>query len=444
VLAYRMPELVRALLLYRYWRLPEAHRAARAAGRRGAMFPWRSASDGRDVTENRRKNPRSGRWIPDHSNLQWHIDAAVAYNVWHYYEITGDLEFLAEHGAELLVEVARFWASVAQLDPSCERYRIRGVAGPDEFHDAYPDAAEPGLDDNAYTNVMAVWSIQRAQDALRVLPAGARDELVRRLCLTADERRTWDDIGRRMFVPFHDGLISQFAGYERLEEFEWDRYREKYGDIHRLDEILEAEGDSPNRYKVSKQADVLMLFYLLSPAELRAIFTGLGYGWEDEWIARNAHYYDRRTSHGSTLSRVVHAWVMTKSDQDHSWKLLGEALGSDLSDIQGGTTAEGVHLGAMGGTIDIFQRCYTGLEARDDALWLAPALPDEVQRLSLRLRYRYAWLDLELAPGRVKVSVDGDAPHQVPLRIDGDAFLLAPGEARTFEVSGAGVREPPR
>jgi trehalose/maltose hydrolase-like predicted phosphorylase len=71
-------------------------------------------------------------------------------------------------------------------------------------------------------------------------------------------------------VPFHDdGIISQFEGYDELEEFDWDGYREKYGDIHRLDRILEAEGDTPNRYKVSKQADVLMLFYLFSADELR-------------------------------------------------------------------------------------------------------------------------------------------------------------------------------
>lgn len=434
VLAFRIPELVRALLLYRAWRLPEARRAAQQAQRRGAQFPWRSASDGRDVTETRRKNPRSGRWIADNSRLQRHINAAIAYNVWHYHAITGDAEFLAEHGAEMLVEIARYWASAAELDETTGRWHLRGVVGPDEFHDAYPDAKNPGLDDNAYTNVMAVWSILRAEDVLALLPAGARADLEQRMCLTNAEREAWQDLTRRMFVPFHDGVISQFAGYEKLREFDFAAYREKYGDIHRLDEILEAEDDSPNNYKMSKQADVVMLFYLLSPAELATVFTRLGYAWDADCIPRNTDYYVARTSHGSTLSRVVHAWVLARCDPGHAWQLLCEALGSDLGDIQGGTTAEGIHLGAMAGTLDIFQRCYTGLEVHEDALWLAPVLPDELRCLTFRLRFRGAWLALEFHPGRVQVCVDDDAAAPVPLRIHGRSVTLAPGERRTFKI----------
>ena len=116
-----------------------------------------------------------------------------------------------------------------------------------------------------------------------------------------------------MRVVFHgDGIISQFEGYDQLEEFDWDGYREKYKDIQRLDRILEAEGDTPNRYKVSKQADVLMLFYLLSAEELYEIFERLGYPFDYETIPRNIDYYLKRTSHGSTLSRVVHAWVLAR------------------------------------------------------------------------------------------------------------------------------------
>lgn len=436
VLAFRLPELARALLLYRYRRLPEARRAARACGRAGAMFPWRSGSDGREVTERRRKNPRSGRWIADNSALQRHIDAAIAYNTWHYHEITGDREFLAEHGAELIVEVARSFASLATFDRGRERFVIRGVVGPDEFHDGYPGAAAPGLDNNAYTNVMAVWTLGRARDALAALPAGARERLTRKLGITEEEQRVWEDLTRRMFVPLReDGILEQFEGYDALAELEWDRYREKYGDIHRLDDILEAEGDSPNRYQVTKQADVLMLFFLLSRAELRKIFTDLGLPWDDRWIQRNADHYMRRTSHGSTLSRVVHAWVLASCDRVNSWALLGEALGSDLCDLQGGTTAEGIHLGALAGTVDIFQRCYTGLEVREDALWLAPALPDEVQRLTFRIRHRGAWVDLKVEHASVEVGVADDAPAAVPLHIDGRRELLAPGTRRVFAVT---------
>src|SRR5690606_32161098 len=107
-------------------------------------------------------------------------------------------------------------------------------------------------------------------------------------------------------------------------------------------------------------------------------------------------YYEQRTSHGSTLSKIVHAWVLARSDRKKSWVNFEMALMSDLEDIQGGTTAEGIHLGAMAGTVDLVQRAYTGLEIRDDVLWLNPVLPEEMPCLNLQLRYRGHWIELNL------------------------------------------------
>ena len=135
----------------------------------------------------------------------------------------------------------------------------------------------------------------------------------------------------------------------KLAELDWEDYRTRYGNIQRLDLILEAENDSANRYKLSKQADVLMLFYLFSAEELRELFERLGYPFEYETIPKNVAYYAARSSHGSTLSRVVYAWVLARSDRPRSMNFFAEALQSDVSDIQQGTTAEGVHLGAMAG-----------------------------------------------------------------------------------------------
>jgi trehalose/maltose hydrolase-like predicted phosphorylase len=427
LISCRLPELARSFLMYRFHRLPEARRSAREAGLRGALFPWRSASDGREVTDELRKNPRSQRWIPDHSRLQRHIGSAIAYNVWHYHRVTGDLCFLEDHGAELLLEIARCCSSLASFDPTKQRYVIRGVVGPDEFHDAYPAAEKPGIDNNAYTNVMAVWTLGRALGVLDLISHDRRQQLCERLELTDSELERWRDISRRMFVPLSEGIILQFEGYERLEPFDWDGYRAKYGDIHRLDNILEAEGDTPNRYQASKQADVLMLFYLLSQEELAALFQQLGYDF-DGALQRNVDFYLSRSSHGSTLSRVVHAWVLASVDRSRSWSLLLQALGSDLRDVQRGTTGEGLHLGAMAGTVDIFQRCYLGLEHGDEALHLNPLLPPELPGLSLRLRYRNAWLLLEVTRKQLCVSVQADAPHAVQLRFRTDRHCLKPGE----------------
>jgi len=171
LLNLHLPILARAPLLYRYRRLDEARWAARQAGFRGAMYPWQSGSDGREETDVMYFNPRSGNWIKDDAHLQRHVGAAVAYNVWQYYQATGDTEFLYSFGAELMFEIARFWASIAQWNETRGRYDICGVMGPDEFHDRYPDREAPGLENNAYTNVMAVWCIARALHLFELLPS---------------------------------------------------------------------------------------------------------------------------------------------------------------------------------------------------------------------------------------------------------------------------------
>ena len=430
-LTLTLPELTRSLLRYRHRRLPEARRAARDAGYAGAMFPWQSGSDGREESQTLHLNPHSGRWVPDHSARQRHIGAAIAYNLWNYYQSTADLEFMSCYGAEVLLEIARFWASIARYDHPRGRYVIEGVIGPDEYHDAYPWASGPGIANNAYTNVMAVWVLCRALSLLSQLPAQRRTALQEELGLTQAEIDRWDHISRRMYVPFHgDGVISQFEGYERLEEFDWDGYRDRYGNIQRLDRILEAESDTPNRYKASKQADVLMLLYLLSAEELHSLFTRLGYPWDPSAIPRTVDYYTRRTCHGSTLSRVVHSWVLARANRPGSWELFIQALDSDVADIQGGTTAEGVHLGAMAGTVDLAARGYTGIEPRGDVLWLNPCLPREALALTLTIRYRRHWgISVRIADGRIQVTVPPSDAPPITIGYQGKLTKLSPGEA---------------
>src|SRR5664280_2324283 len=217
-----------------------------------------------------------------------------------------------------------------------------------------PDSDQPGLNNNTYTNVMAVWVLQRALDALELLPSHYRKELVDELTIRGTELERWRDITRKMKVVFHsDGVLTQFECYEQLREFDWEGYREKYGNIQRLDRLLEAEGDSPNRYKLAKQGDVLMLLFLLSRDELQELLGNLGYEVSAEQLARTVTYHLEHTSHGSTLSGVVSAWVLSRHKPEQAWQFLLGALESDISDVQGGTTAEGIHLGAMAGTVDI-------------------------------------------------------------------------------------------
>ncbi|GAA1830860.1 glycoside hydrolase family 65 protein [Actinomadura chokoriensis] len=427
-LTMRFPEIARALLMYRWRRLPAARRAAADAGHSGAMYPWQSAADGGEETQRIHLNPRSGRWLPDHSHLQRHVGLTIAHNVWRYYEATGDTGFLAEYGTETMLEIARFFADLAAYDRSTDRYQIRGVMGPDEYHDAYPGRDEPGLDDNAYTNVLTVWVLRRALDALALLPEDRRVELRERLALTREEITRFEDVARKMYVPFHDGVISQFGGYADLAELDWAGYRERYGDIRRLDRILEAEGDSTNRYKASKQADVLMLFYVLSPGELDDILRGLGYEHGPALAARTIAYYLPRTCDGSTLSSLVHAWILARTDGDQAWRIFLESLFSDITDAQHGTTPEGVHLGAMAGTVDLVQRCHAGITTCGGALHLEPRLPSAIGELRLGLRYRGHWgIDLTCRQDSVRVTLRPGAASPIRIRYADQDIQIPPG-----------------
>jgi beta-phosphoglucomutase family hydrolase len=433
-LNFRTPAITRSLLMYRYRRLGEARHAATAAGLRGAMFPWQSGSDGQEETQELNLNHRSGRWVPDNSFRQRHVGSAIAYNVWQYYQVTHDIEFLQFYGAELMLEIALFWSSLAVFNDQRGRYEIRGVMGPDEYHERYPDSSEYGLNNNAYTNIMAVWVLLRARDALALLPDIRRIELMRSLQIDAHELARWGEITRKMFVPFHDGIISQFEGYEQLEEFAWDDYRIRYGNIQRLDQILEAENDSTNRYKLAKQADVLMLFYVFSAGELTELFERLGYPFDGDSIPRNVAYYDARSSHGSTLSRVVHSWVLGRSDRSRSMTYFAEALQSDVSDIQQGTTAEGVHLGAMAGTVDLLQRVATGIEVTHDVLRFNPRLPGGIARMDMRIRYRGHTLDLRLTRETLTVRGRERGIAPIKLSIKDEIHDFTCGTTRTFSL----------
>jgi trehalose/maltose hydrolase-like predicted phosphorylase len=434
---FRLPDVTRELLMYRYRRMGEARAAAREAGFRGAMFPWQSGSEGTEETQRVHLNPLSGRWEPDLSRNQRHVNAAIFYNIWHYFQTTGDHAFLGGYGAEMMLEIARFWASIAHFNPERERYEIHGVMGPDEFHDKYPDAQKGGLRNNAYTNVMVAWLCGIAGKLLSLLPASRAEALRGRLRIDDDELAIWRDMSRRMFVPFHDdGIISQFEGYDDLDELDWDAYREKYDNIQRLDRILRAEGDDPNRYKLTKQADTVMLFFLLPREELREIFERLGYDYRGDTALRNVAYYDRRTSHGSTLSFVTHAGVLAALDPESSWDRFLVALQSDVDDIQGGTTKEGIHLGVMCGTLDLVQRGYTGTHVREGILYFDPRLPSRLDGLSFSMQFQETPMVVTLTGDRLTLAIHPEGVSR-PVRVGvrDDVRELRPGDRTVFELS---------
>ena len=431
------PGLSRSLLLYRYRRLARARWLAKQEGYRGAMFPWQSGSNGREETQVLHLNPKSNTWGPDLSRRQRHVNVAIAYNVWQYYAVTGDREFLSDYGAEMILDIARFFGSLATLDGVTGRYHIVGVMGPDEYHEKYPGADDPGLRNNAYTNVMAVWVMKRALEIHGLLPAARVSEIAERIGLDPEEVERWRQITEKMTVPFHgDGIISQFEGYDRLDEFDWEAARARHGDIKRLDRILKAEGDSPDRYKLAKQADVLMLFYLLPLPDLAGILQGLGYPFTPDTVRKTVEYYLPRTSHGSTLSKVVHASVLDRVDPEAAWTLFREALQADFADVQGGTTPEGIHLGAMAGTLDIIQRHYAGIDTSGEVIAFYPRLPDALDSLGLRVRHRDRWYGLQITRDRFVLEVEPGPPGPLRVRVFDEEPRLEPGDRYQCDLPG--------
>lgn len=424
---FYFPEMARSLLLYRYRRLNMARLLATKSGFKGAMYPWQSGSNGDEVTQPVHLNPRSNEWLPDFSHYQRHVNAAIVYNIWRYYLATNDKKFMADYGGEMILEIARFWSSIANFNEASGRYEIRHVVGPDEYHEKYPDSSEPGVNNNAYTNVMAVWTIERALDVLSLLSPLRSEELQQQLHIDDQEITRWQDIVTKMLIPFHDEvIISQFEGYEKLPEFDWDYYKEKYGNIERLDRILKAENDTPDSYKISKQADVLMLFYLLSYDELIALFSKLGYSFSEEILNKNIFYYLKRTSHGSTLSKVVLASLAKYIDQDIALKFYQDVLNSDIMDTQGGTTPEGVHLGAMASCVNIALMCFAGMDFKNSYLVFNPRLPMRVHRLQFNVQFHQQWLNVLVEKDKIEVKLSPESENVLPVIIQDKLQMIEP------------------
>ncbi|MHC5218137.1 glycoside hydrolase family 65 protein [Enterococcus sp. LJL128] len=405
------PETARQLLMYRYQRLAAAKAGAAKAGYQGAMFPWQSGLDGTEQSQELHLNPISGEWGEDHSRLQRHVSLAVAYNVWLYNNNTEDQEFMIQYGIELLMEIARFWLSAAEYNETNGRYSISGVMGPDEFHEAYPNSTHGGLTDNAYTNMMVVWLFEEIEKLYIDYPAEAIETVQKKVGITREDLAQMNQIRQELHLEIdEDGIIAQYAGYFDLKEVDWDYYKEKYGNIYRMDRILSAEGHSADEYKVAKQADSLMIFYNFRKDTVDRILTDLGYQLPADYVDKNLNYYLARTSHGSTLSRIVHSQLASiVGDRELAWQMYQEALYSDYQDIQGGTTAEGIHAGVMAATLFITLTTFAGIDIRQKEVEINPHLPEQWENIYFRLNIRGVHYKVKISKRAVQVEADQDA-----------------------------------
>ncbi|HUA95270.1 MAG TPA: glycosyl hydrolase family 65 protein, partial [Acidimicrobiales bacterium] len=391
VLAAVGPASARAVLQYRLRRLGVARARAAVEGRRGARFPWESAHDGTDVT------PTSG--IDQHGEivairtgaLEEHVTADVAWAAWTYAAWTGAWAFLEGPGRPLLTETARYWASRVSLDEG-GRAHIDGVIGPDEYHE--------GVDDNAFTNVMARWNLRRAAELAERRGAGGEE---------AEEAEAWRCTAERLVDGYDpvSGVYEQFAGYHRLAPL-------AAADLGRVplaaDLVLGAERLAASQ--VVKQADVLMAYHLV-PDQLEA-----------GSLQANVEYYLPRTAHGSSLSPSVHAAVLARAGRaEEALGMLRLAAAIDMEDLTE-TTAGGLHLANLGGMWQAIVLGFAGLRVAspdDAALVIDPVLPGSWTELRLRLSWRRRRVRLACRHDAVFVGCDKPLRvmvHGSPARVE--------------------------
>lgn len=404
------PETAKSMLMYRYLRLDKAREYANEYGYKGAMFPWQSGSDGREETQVIHLNPVSGEWGDDYSSLQRHVSLSIAYNIWQYFNITQDIDFLKNYGAEMFLEICRFWDSKTVKNTETGRYSIDNVMGPDEFHESYPDANEGGLRDNAYTNIMVSWMFNTAKKIIEAASENGKVTAVDKISLADEELIRWENISSNLNIVIDkEGIISQYDGYFDLKELDWEYYNNKYADIHRMDRILKAEGKSADDYKVAKQADTLMTFYNLDEEEVNSILKRLNYDMPEGYLDKNLNYYLKRTSHGSTLSRIVHSQLANIIDnKELGWKLYMDALTSDYNDIQGGTTSEGIHAGVMAGTVMLAISTFAGVDLRGDILKINPELPEHWNTIGFNISFKKTDYIFLLSNNEIQITATQD------------------------------------
>jgi trehalose/maltose hydrolase-like predicted phosphorylase len=401
------PEAARTLLMYRFHTLAGARAKAAGMGWRGALYAWESAGTGAEMTPEQVIGPDRKVVTVLCGRQEQHISADVAYAVWQYWHATGDDDFLLQAGAEILLETGRFWASRAGLEADGHCH-IRGVIGPDEYHE--------DIDDNAYTNVMARWNIRRALDTAALLrerwPARWK-VLASQLGLVESELELWRNVSETIKTGLNlkTGMFEQFSGYFDLEDIDLKNYA---GRSVPMDVVLGRERTQHSQ--VVKQADVVALLGLL-PEEFKG-----------DSAVKNFRYYSSRCGHGSSLSPAMHGLVAARlGDTATALRFFRQTAAIDLSAKRVGS-AGGIHIAAQGGIWMLSVLGFAGLSLRGDGIAIDPQLPtgwDSIafsvqwrgRHVKIRIDRNERRLNATLEAGEPMILFAGGKPNHLPCSV---------------------------
>ncbi len=414
---YTMPEVARNILVYRYKTLDGARRKAKRLGYRGAFYAWVSGISGDELCPSFFfTDVLTGRKIRNHFNdWQIHISPDIVYAAWTYYRVTGDWDFIEKYGAEIIFEVARFLYSHGCLKKDRGVYVIKRVLGPDEYHE--------NVDNNAYTNYLARFSLDRAiylYDYLKQSNPGLWEELTGRLDITEKEIGRWKEMFELLVLPEPDprtGVIEQFEGYYELEDVLPGKLEKRLLD---KSEYWGWPNGVAVHTRVSKQADVLQLLVLdddLFPREV---------------LRQNYDYYEPRCQHGSSLSPSVHSLAAAKAGYvEEAYRYFLRSSLVDLLDtnktLSGGTFIGGIHTACCGAAWQMVVFGFAGLKSAGKGFVLNPRLPAGWNGLKFKLLYRGQELLISVDEEACTVSASPGNDHSVEVYLQKQEACLEPG-----------------
>ena len=374
---YTHPPSARSLLMYRYHTLPAAREKARSLGYRGALYAWESTDTGEDVTPPFVYNSAGERLEILTGSQEHHISSDIAYGIWQYWRATQDEGFFLEAGAEMLLEVARFWASRAERGED-GRYHVQKVIGPDEFHEH--------ADDNAYTNLMAQWVLRRGRQTVEWLRTHHPDRwraLSARIGFEEAELMAWGAVAEGLVdnLDPETGLFEQHRGYFDLEHIDLRDFEPR---TKPMDVLL--GWSRLTRSQIIKQADVIMLLFLLGDEYPREVHQA------------NFRFYEPRTSHDSSLSPSFHALAAARSgDLETAKRYFERAANLDLDFARGVTAAGGVHIAALGGMWHALIFGFGGMFVETEGPRFEPHVPEGWQMLRFSVLWRGSQLRVAAA-----------------------------------------------
>ena len=383
---FTQPELARNLLLYRYRRLKQARDKARKNGYEGAWWPWESAESGDDETPKLWIN-YDGTVIPVYvSEREIHISGDIIYGVVLYYQATSDREFMLRHGAEMVFETARFWATRVNYNSEKKYYEIKDVIGPNEFQEC--------VDNNFYTNYMARWNLRYAAELYELLTKEhplRLNRLAKKIELKKEEIQSWREISEKIIAFINqDGLIEEFEGYFNKKEILIQEWNQDGMPVWPASVDLADAKDT----QLVKQADVILLLRLFATE------------FDGQVKKVNHDFYEKRTTHKSSLSLPSYAiTALELGNLGESYKHFMQAVRADYGNLYGNTEL-GVHAAALGGAWQIAGYGFTGLKIKEDILSVNPVLPGEISGIRLNFWFRNALFELIVANVEEKLEVE--------------------------------------